>query len=178
MLSQVLGLLLIFHGIACSGVSRGDASASSVGGSTGNGGASASDSGTVTAGGEAATGGTANSIGGFGGCSGTPTLGTVTPAGLNQELSQPTHSFLLINVHTPLVGNIPGTDADIVYTDISGIEQFIGSDKSKPVVIYCYSDHMTLIAGPELVADGYCNIRYLEGGLSAWETAGYPVDPT
>jgi rhodanese-related sulfurtransferase len=97
---------------------------------------------------------------------------------LNQELSQTPRPFLLINVHVPLAGNIPGTDADIAYTDVSAIEQFIGTDKSKPVVIYCYSDHMATIAGPTLVADGYCNIRYLKGGLSAWQTAGYPVDAT
>jgi rhodanese-related sulfurtransferase len=102
----------------------------------------------------------------------------VTPAALNAELSQTTHSFLLINVHVPLAGNIPGTDADIAYTNVSGIEQFIGSDKSKPVVIYCYSDHMATIAGPTLVADGYCSVRYLKGGLGAWQSAGYPVDLT
>jgi rhodanese-related sulfurtransferase len=84
----------------------------------------------------------------------------------------------LINVHTPLAGNIPGTDVDIVYTNVPAIEAFIGSDKSKPVVIYCMSDHMATIAGPQLVTDGYCNVRYLSGGLSAWQTAGYSVDPT
>ncbi len=130
-----------------------------------------------TSGGAPALGGTGNSLGGSGGCDGTPTLGTVTPQALETELSQTTHSFLLINVHTPLAGNIPGTDADIVYTDVPAIEAFIGPDKSKPVVVYCMTNHMATIAGPALVTDGYCNVRYLDGGLSAWEAAGYPVDP-
>ena len=175
--SRVLLIATILQLPACSG------SPPSVG--TGSGGSSASGGATTAlqftggqaAGGAAASGGTSNSLGGSGGCAGTPTLGTVSPQDLQSELSQSTHSFLLINVHTPLAGNIPGTDADIVYTDIPSLEAFIGSDKSRPVVIYCMTDHMTLIAGPELVADGYCNIRYLSGGLSAWEAAGYPVDP-
>jgi rhodanese-related sulfurtransferase len=112
------------------------------------------------------------------GCSGTPTFGSVTPDELYAELAETPRTFLLINVHTPLNGNIPGTDADIVYTDIAGIESFIGADKSQAVVIYCMTDHMAAIAGPQLVADGYCQVRSLSGGLSAWEAAGYPVDPT
>ena len=116
-------------------------------------------------------------MGGSGGCDGTPTLGTVSPQALHAELSQATHSFLLINVHIPLAGNIPGTDADIAYTNVPSIETFIGADKSQPVVIYCMTDHMATIAGPQLVTDGYCNVRYLSGGLNAWAAAGYSVDP-
>jgi len=179
-------LAVIFWISACAGVpSSGETSA--IGGTVASGGSSALRGGSGNSmggstggalGGASAGGSSASSVGGSVGCSGTAILGTVTPAALNQELSQPTRSFLLINVHTPLVGNIPGTDADIVYTNVSGIEQFIGSEKSKAVVIYCYSDHMATIAGPQLVSDGYCNIRYLQGGLAAWQTAGYPVNPT
>jgi rhodanese-related sulfurtransferase len=131
------------------------------------------------AGGQTASGSAGTSAGGSSGCNGTPTLGTVSPADLYAELQSP-RTFLLINVHVFPAGsivNVPGTDADIVYTDVPAIEAFIGADKSKPVVIYCMTDHMALIAGPTLVADGYCQVRYLVGGLSAWETAGYPVVP-
>jgi rhodanese-related sulfurtransferase len=109
------------------------------------------------------------------GCSGTPTLGTVTPAALYAELQAPGRSFLLINVHTPVAGHIPGTDADIAFSDVPALEQYIGSDKSRAVTIYCMSDGMALQAGPALVGHGYCNVRYLGGGLSAWQNAGYPV---
>jgi rhodanese-related sulfurtransferase len=83
----------------------------------------------------------------------------------------------LINVHVPVSGHIPGTDADIDYRDVPAIEQFIGADKATPAIIYCMSDHMSDIAGPTLVADGYCNVRALSGGMNAWKSAGYPVDP-
>ena len=80
-------------------------------------------------------------------------------------------------MHIPVSGHIPGTDADIAYNNVPAIEQFIGADKSKPTVIYCMSDSMSSEAGPKLVADGYCNIRALTGGMSAWRSAGYTVDP-
>ena len=172
---RTITIVALLHAAACSGTpTQSSATDTSIGGTSG---------GNPGAGGNAATGaipeigGAANSTGGSGGCGGTATLGTVSSAALQTELSQSTRSFLLINVHTPLAGNIPGTDADIVYTDVPAVEAFIGSDKSRPVVIYCMSDHMATIAGPQLVADGYCNIRYLSGGLSAWEAAGYSVDP-
>jgi len=144
------------------------------GGSPSSGGIASTGGGAT--GGAPTTGGNANSLGGFGGCDGTPTLGTVSAAALQAELSQVTRTFLLINVHIPLAGNIPGTDADVAYTDIASIEAFIGADKSKPVVIYCMSDHMATIAGPQLVSDGYCQVRYLSGGLNAWTAAGYSVN--
>jgi rhodanese-related sulfurtransferase len=132
-------------------------------------------------GGAKASGGTVGqggaSQGGATGCAGTPTLGTVAPAALYAELQQPGRSFLLINVRTPVNGNIPGTDADIAYTDTPGLEAFIGSDKSRAVTLYCETGHTSSIAGAALVSNGYCNVRYLVGGISAWETAGYPVTP-
>jgi rhodanese-related sulfurtransferase len=153
-------------------------SSNATGGALTNGGSDTGTGGDLSAGGgTSSTGGTPTSSGGFGGCGGTATLGTVTPAALYAELQQLPRQFLLINVHTPLAGNIPGTDADIVYTNVPAIEAFIGTDKSKPVVIYCMTDHMATIAGPTLVTDGYCNVRYLLGGLGAWQSAGYAVNP-
>jgi len=145
---------------------------SSTGGSLSNefGGSSATN-----LGGEA-SGGTTQSTGGFLGCGGTLTLGSVSSAQLSSELAL-SHTFLLINVHEPVSGNIPGTDADITYRDIPRIEAFVGVDKSQPAVLYCMSEGMSRPAGTSLVTDGYCNIRILTGGLSTWSSAGYPVDP-
>ncbi len=103
-----------------------------------------------------------------------PTLGVISVADLAGTLSG--KSFLLINVHTPYAGEIPGTDASISYQDVPAIEAFIGSDRSVSVVVYCMTNAMATIAGKALVADGYEHVRYLDGGLGAWENAGYPVD--
>jgi rhodanese-related sulfurtransferase len=130
----------------------------------------------TTLGGTSAMGETIQSTGGSMGCDGTLTLGTVSSAQLSSELAQ-SHTFLLINVHVPVSGHIPGTDSDIDYRDIAAIETFIGADKSKPAVLYCMSEGMSRPAGTSLVTDGYCNIRILTGGLSAWRSEQYPVDP-
>lgn len=116
-------------------------------------------------------------IGGSLGCGGTLTLGSITPAELHDELAQGSRTFLLVNVHVPVSGHIPGTDADIDYRNVAAIEQLLRADTSQPVVIHCMSHAMSDIAGPELVSDGYCHVRALLGGMSAWSRAGYAVDP-
>jgi rhodanese-related sulfurtransferase len=107
---------------------------------------------------------------------GTPTLATVTAAALYADLQQPGRSFLLIDVRPQPGAEIPGTDTNISANDTAALEAYIGSDKSRAVTIYCQSGHMVLVAGPALVADGYCNVRYLVGGIDAWQAAGYTVD--
>ena len=104
-----------------------------------------------------------------------PTLQVMTPAELDAALAD--KDFLLINVHVPHDGEIPGTDAHLTYLDAAAIAAYIGDDRSTPVVIYCKSDHMTDIVGPELVAMGYSGVSYLEGGMNAWVAAGYTLDP-
>jgi rhodanese-related sulfurtransferase len=147
-----------------------------LGGTNSAGGSPSLTGGATQSSGVPATGG-AQATGGSSGCGGTLTLGSISPAQLHDELAQGTHTFLLINVHVPVAGHIPGTDAEIDHRDIAAIEQFIGTDKRRPTVIYCMSDYMSSIAGPTLVGDGYCNVRALSGGMSAWKSAGYTVDP-
>lgn len=104
-----------------------------------------------------------------------PKLHSMTPAELDEALAS--KDFLLINVHIPYDGEIPGTDTHIEYTDIDAIVDYIGPDLGTKVVIYCKSDHMTDIAGPELVARGYRAVFYLEGGMNAWTAEGFSLDP-
>ncbi|HEY3452476.1 MAG TPA: rhodanese-like domain-containing protein [Myxococcales bacterium] len=85
--------------------------------------------------------------------------------------------FLLINVHVPYEGNIPGTDANITYLDPSAIAAYVGADLDRPVVVYCKSNYMSTIAGNDLVARGYRAVRYLDGGMNGWKAAGHTLDP-
>lgn len=101
-------------------------------------------------------------------------LGAVSVAALATELAA--KDFLLINVHVPYAGEIPQTDANLTYENVPAIETYIGTDLGKEVVLYCYSNYMSTLAGNQLVAKGYWNIRYLDGGLSAWMNAGQPVE--
>ena len=85
--------------------------------------------------------------------------------------------FLLIDVHVPRQGDIPGTDRDIAYTDLDALAAYLGADLDTPAVLYCMSNAMSVAAGRGLVARGYRAIRYLDGGMGAWMAAGYPIDP-
>jgi rhodanese-related sulfurtransferase len=111
-------------------------------------------------------------------CDACPTpasLGVVSPSQLNAELAA--KDFLLVNVHVPYEGEIAGTDAHLTYANVPAIAAWLGPDLAVKTVIYCKSNYMASIAGPALVALGYCNVRYLDGGMIGWKAAGYPLSP-
>ena len=70
--------------------------------------------------------------------------------------------------------NIPPTLFDIVY--MMTLDQ---EDKSKKVIVYgrTISRLYDLDVANKLALRGFKNVRILEGGLSAWEKKGYPVEP-
>jgi phage shock protein E len=102
------------------------------------------------------------------------TLGEISPQQLHSELAT-NKDFLLIDVHTPNAGSIPGTDARIAYTDTAGLVKFIGPNVDTKVVLTCLMGGMSKQAGNALVALGYRNISELTGGMSAWTAAGYSL---
>lgn len=101
-------------------------------------------------------------------------LGAMSVAELAAAL--PSKTFIMLNVHVPYAGEIPGTDANLDYKDVPSIEAYIGTNKGVDVVLYCYSNSMALSAGNALLADGYTKVRYVDGGLAAWKNAGHPVE--
>ncbi len=102
------------------------------------------------------------------------TLGTISVQALHDAL--PTKDFLLINVHIPYQGEIPQTDAKISYLEPDAIAAFVGANLDQSVVVYCLTNHMSTIAGQDLVDRGYRSVRYLDGGMSAWTAAGYTLE--
>ena len=83
--------------------------------------------------------------------------------------------FSLINVHVPYEGEIANTDAKIVYNEIDQHLDQLPADKSAPIVLYCRSGRMSTIAAQQLVKLGYTHIFNLDGGMIAWEQAGYTL---
>ncbi len=47
--------------------------------------------------------------------------------------------------------------------------------RDRAVVVYCMSDIRGEIAARELTKLGFANVRYLDGGISAWQNAGLPI---
>lgn len=97
----------------------------------------------------------------------------VTPAQLKQMVAS--KDFVLINVHVPYAGELAQTDAFIPYTDIEQNLNKLPADKNAKLLLYCSSGHMSGIAAAALVKLGYTNVWNLEGGMAAWQNAGYEV---
>ncbi len=112
-----------------------------------------------------------------------PCDGAATWASLQRLSPADLHALLqadaptVIDVHTPYAGALPGTAAHIPYTDVDAIEAFLGHDRCAEVVLTCLGGPMSKSAGDALVARGYLRVRDLLGGMSAWQAAGYPLDP-
>jgi rhodanese-related sulfurtransferase len=100
----------------------------------------------------------------------------ITPAELNTILKN--KDFVFVNVHIPFAGKIADTDLSLPYDQISASENLsqLPADKSARIVLYCRSGRMSAIAAEELVSFGYTHIWNLDGGMDAWEQAGYLLE--
>jgi rhodanese-related sulfurtransferase/dienelactone hydrolase len=97
----------------------------------------------------------------------------VTPEQLAAMLEK--KDFYFVNTHIPYEGEIDATDALIAYDEtLQQLDQY-PADKDAKIVLYCRSDRMSTIAAEELVAQGYTNIWELDGGMVAWEAAGFEL---
>ncbi len=101
------------------------------------------------------------------------TYTNVTPADLKQMLAA--KDFSLINVHVPYAGELAQTDAFIPYTEIEQNLSKLPVNKNAKVLVYCSSGHMSGIAANTLVKLGYTNVWNLDGGMAAWQSAGYAL---
>lgn len=80
--------------------------------------------------------------------------------------------FILINVHIPYQGEIPGTDRLIPYHSIDRRQEELPADRDAKIVVYCLSGPMGYVAADKLVKLGYTNVLHFEDGMIAWARSG------
>lgn len=83
---------------------------------------------------------------------------------------------ILLNVFDGVIPQIPGTDAQLPYTDVPAIEAYLGHDRCADLAIYCRRGVRSGEVAAALAGGGYRFVRVLEGGIEAWQAAGYPVE--
>jgi rhodanese-related sulfurtransferase len=86
-----------------------------------------------------------------------------------------TKDFTLLDVKTPYIGEIDGTDLYIPYDQLASRASELPADRTAPIVVYCRSGHESAIAAQTLLDLGYTNIRNLDGGMSAWQASGRQI---
>jgi phage shock protein E len=94
----------------------------------------------------------------------------ITPDTLASML--PTKDFTLLNVKTPYMGEIAGTDLYIPYNQLAPRAAELPKDKSAKITVYCRSGNESAIAAQTLIDLGYTNIDNLDGGMTAWTASG------
>jgi rhodanese-related sulfurtransferase len=107
------------------------------------------------------------------GCIGWTTLVRLSPAEVSDLVAKT--DPIVIDVHYPYYGDIPGTDTSIHYDNVDAIEAYLHKDHCTDVILVCESGGMSQMAGNELVKRGYLRVRDLKGGMLEWEKAGYPL---
>lgn len=88
------------------------------------------------------------------------------------DAMMPTKDFTLLNVKTPYIGEIDGTDLYIPYDQLTARADELPADKDAPIVVYCRTGNQSGIAAQILVDLGYTDITNVDGGMAAWTDSG------
>ena len=71
-------------------------------------------------------------------------------------------------------GHVPGA-INVPHDELSGRLAELGGDRDRPVVVYCESGRRASRAEALLAAEGFSDVRHLEGDMRAWRASGRPT---
>ncbi len=84
---------------------------------------------------------------------------------------------VVLNVHTPDAGSIPGTDMAIPYDRLKERASELPASRATPLAVYCLTGRMSAVAVDTLTALGYQDVVELRGGMAAWQQSGRTLLP-
>ena len=87
-----------------------------------------------------------------------------------------TKDFTLVNVKTPYIGEISGTDLYIPYDQLTARAAELPAAKDAKILVYCRTGTTSAIAAQTLLDLGYTNVWNLDGGMVAWESSGRTLE--
>lgn len=94
-----------------------------------------------------------------------------------REAYEATPEAFLLDVRTPAefdAGHIE--NATLVPHDrIRAQAEMLPEDKDRPIFVYCRTGNRSAMASQTLVEMGYTDVTHMDGGITAWKDAGYPV---
>jgi phage shock protein E len=80
--------------------------------------------------------------------------------------------FTLVNVKTPYIGEIDGTDLYVPYDQLTARASELPTNKTARILVYCRSGVQSAQAAQTLLDLGYTNVWNLDGGMNAWTASG------
>jgi phage shock protein E len=94
----------------------------------------------------------------------------VSPDRLAQMLGH--KNFTFVNVKTPYIGEIDGTDLYIPYDQLTARASQLPQAKDTRILVYCRSGVESVQAAQTLLDLGYTSVLNLDGGMNAWQSSG------
>ena len=100
----------------------------------------------------------------------------VTPQQVHELQVKKDPALFVLDVRSPeefAAGHVPGA-VNIPHDQVAS--RLAEIPKDKEVVLYCRSGRRSGLAAETLEANGYKDLRLMQGDMAGWEKAGLPVE--
>ncbi|MGD9999470.1 MAG: rhodanese-like domain-containing protein [Ilumatobacteraceae bacterium] len=101
----------------------------------------------------------------------------ISASATQQLLDAPPAGLVVLDVRTPeefAAGHLAGA-IDLDYRSATFADDLAELDRDVPYLVYCHSGNRSAGAVAAMRELGFTIVSELDGGITAWQAAGYPV---